>query len=85
MKPLHNNVLIAELKQDKTTESGIILAGEAKERSQQALVMAVGPEVTQVKLHDKVIPDWSKGRVTKIGELQGVVIKEEDILCIIEE
>jgi co-chaperonin GroES (HSP10) len=84
MKPLRNEVLIAELKQEKQTDSGIILTGK-EERSHVALVMAIGPRVESLQVHQKVIPDWSKGRVVTVGELQGVVISEDDILGIVED
>lgn len=85
MRPLRNKVLIAELKEKKETDSGIILSSAAEERSHVAMVMAVGPECELVKVHDKVIPEWNKGQVAQIGDLQGVVISEDDILAVIED
>ena len=85
MKPLHNKILLAELKESKETDSGIILSSAVEERSHVALVMAIGPEVQDIKLHDKVVPDWSKGQVCQVGDLQGVIIKEEDILAVVED
>jgi len=83
MRPLRNNVLIAELKQKQETESGIILTSD-QGKSQEALVVGVGSEVKHLKLEDKVIPDWSKGNICTVDGIQCVVISEDDILAVIE-
>ena len=61
--PLFDRVVLKPLVAEETTKSGIVLPGQAKEKPQQAEVIAVGPgglvdgkEVTmQVKVGDKVI------------------------------
>ena len=61
--PLADRVVLKQLEAEETTKSGIILAGSAQEKPQEAEVVAVGPggvvdgkEVTmQVKVGDKVI------------------------------
>ena len=61
--PLGDKVVLKQLEAEETTKSGIVLPGQAKEKPQQAEVVAVGPggmidgkEVTmQVKAGDKVI------------------------------
>ena len=83
MRPLRNNVLIAELKKKNETESGIVLTTD-QGKSQEALVVGVGSEVKYLKLEDKVIPDWSKGSVCTVEGIQCVVISEDDILAVIE-
>ena len=63
--PLGDKVVLKQLEAEETTKSGIVLPGQAKEKPQQAEVVAVGPggmidgkEVTmQVKAGDKVIED----------------------------
>ena len=79
---------------EETTKSGIVLPGQAKEKPQQAEVIAVGPgglvdgkEVTmQVKVGDKVI--FSKYSGTEVeGESEKdklVIVKQNDILAVIE-
>jgi chaperonin GroES len=83
MRPLRNNVLLAELKKKSETESGIILTSD-QGKSQEALVVGVGSEVKYLKLEDTVIPDWSKGSVCTVEGIQCVVISEDDILAVIE-
>lgn len=77
---------------EETTKSGIVLPGQAKEKPQQAEVIAVGPggivdgkEVTmQVKAGDKVIFSKYSGTEVKIDEDEYIIVKQNDILAVIE-
>ena len=92
--PLFDRVVLKPLVAEETTKSGIVLPGQAKEKPQQAEVIAVGPgglvdgkEVTmQVKVGDKVI--FSKYSGTEVeGESENdklVIVKLNDILAVIE-
>ena len=76
LKPLFDKVVLKQEIQEETTKSGIILPGEAKEKPQQAEVVAVGPggvvdgkEVKmQVKVGDKVIYSKYAGTEIKIED-----------------
>ena len=69
-----------------------ILQGQAKEKPQQAEVIAVGPggvvdgkEVTmQVKVGDKVIFSKYAGTEVKLEEEEYIVVKQNDILAVVE-
>ena len=90
--PLFDRIVLKQLAAEETTKSGIVLPGQAKEKPQQAEVVAVGPggvvdgkEVTmQVKVGDKVI--YSKYAVSEVevDEEKYVIVKQNDILAIIE-
>ena len=92
--PLFDKVVLKPLVAEETTKSGIVLPGQAKEKPQQAEVIAVGPgglvdgkEVSmQVKTGDKVI--FSKYSVTEIDtgedDEKYVIVKQSDILAVIE-
>lgn len=90
--PLGDRVVLKQLVAEETTKSGIVLPGQAKEKPQQAEVVAVGPggvvdgkEVTmQVKVGDKVIYSKYSGTEVKIDEEELIVVKQNDILAIIE-
>ena len=77
---------------EETTKSGIVLPGQAKEKPQQAEVIAVGPggvidgkEVTmQVKAGDKVIYSKYSGTEVEVDEEKYVIVKQNDILAVIE-
>lgn len=90
--PLGDRVVIKALVAEETTKSGIVLPGQAKEKPQQAEVVAVGPggmidgkEVTmQVKPGDKVIYSKYSGTEVKLEEDELIIVKQSDILAIIE-
>lgn len=90
--PLGDRVVLKQLVAEETTKSGIVLPGQAKEKPQQAEVIAVGPggvvdgkEVTmQVKTGDKVIFSKYSGTEVEVDEEKYVVVKQNDILAVIE-
>ena len=90
--PLFDKVVLKQLVAEETTKSGIVLPGQAKEKPQQAEVIAVGPggivdgkEVTmQVKAGNKVIFSKYSGTEVKIDEDEYIIVKQNDILAVIE-
>ena len=90
--PLGDRVVIKALVAEETTKSGIVLPGQAKEKPSQAEV-AVGPggvvdgkEVTmQVKPGDKVIYSKYAGTEVKLDDEEYIVVKQNDILAVIED
>ena len=90
--PLFDRVVFKQLVAEETTKSGIVLPGQAKEKPQQAEVIAVGPggvvdgkEVTmQVKVGDKVIYSKYSGTEVEVEDEKFVVVKQNDILAVIE-
>ena len=91
--PLGDKVVLKHLVAEETTKSGIVLPGQAKEKPQQAEVIAVGPggmvdgkEVTmQVKVGDKVIYSKYAGTNVKFGTEEYIVVKQNDVLAIVED
>jgi co-chaperonin GroES (HSP10) len=85
-KPLGKKVLIAEIKRESTTSSGIIIEGkDAGGDSRSGKVLAVGPEVTSVSVDDKVLLEWNKAAVVSIDGAQRVVVLEEHIVAVLED
>lgn len=90
--PLGDKVVLKQLEAEETTKSGIVLPGQAKEKPQQAEVVAVGPggvidgkEVTmQVKVGDQVIYSKYAGTEVKLGDDEYIVVKQNDIVAIVE-
>ena len=82
--PLKDRVLIAEVKKENVTASGIVIEGRTGETS-PGKVLAIGPDVKEVKIGDTVYLDWSKSSLVKVGGDQRVVIKEEDIYGVLED
>ena len=90
--PLFDKVELKQLVAEETTASGIVLPGAAKEKPQQAEVIAVGPggvvdgkEVTmQVKAGDKVIYSKYSGTEVELEKEKYVIVKQSDILAVVE-
>ncbi len=91
--PLGDKVVLKQLEAEETTKSGIVLPGQAQEKPQQAEVIAVGPGgtvdgkevVMQVKPGDKVIYSKYAGTDVKLGDDEYVVVKQSDIVAIVED
>ncbi|MDR1669522.1 MAG: co-chaperone GroES [Oscillospiraceae bacterium] len=92
LKPLADRVVIKMVESEETTKSGIILTGNAKEKPQVAEVLAVGPGgnvegkdiVMYVKAGDKVITSKYAGTEIKIDGEELMVVKQNDILAVVE-
>ena len=90
--PLFDKVVLKQLVAEETTASGIVLPGAAKEKPQQAEVIAVGPggvvdgkEVTmQDKAGDKVIYSKYSGTEVELEKEKYVIVKQSDILAVVE-
>ena len=83
--PLKTQVLVAENKKEDTTESGIIVEDtRGTGNTAKATVLAVGPDVTDVKVDDVILLDWAKASPVKIGDVQRAMIKEEFIIAVFE-
>ena len=90
--PLGDRVVLKQLVAEETTKSGIVLPGQSKEKPQQAEVIAVGPGGTVdgkevkmgVKVGDQVIYSKYAGTEVKLDEEEYIVVKQNDILAIIE-
>ena len=93
IKPLADRVVLKMTEAEETTKGGIILAGNAKEKPQIAEVIAVGPggvvdgkeTVMTVKVGDKVLTSKYSGTEVKCGGEEYVVVKQSDILAIVED
>ena len=85
IQPLHDKVLIAENKRESTTTSGIILDSQGVGESKSGTVLAIGPDVTDVQVGDVIYLMWNKAQIVKVGDAQRVIIKQEDIVAVLEK
>lgn len=84
ISPLADRVL-AELEQAKTkTASGLYLPENAKEKPKTATVLAVGPDVKQVKVGNKILFKEYSTTEVKLDGKDYLLIKEEDILATVK-
>ena len=88
LKPLFDKVVIKAIETEERTASGIVLPGSAQEKPQLAEVIAVGPGTDDtkmvVKVGDRVVYSKYAGSEIKIDNKEVVIIRQTDILAIVE-
>ena len=94
LKPLSDRLVIEPQEKEEKTASGIILPETAKEKPQKGIVLAAGPGRTDdngkriemdVKTGDVVLYAKFAGTEVKINDRKLLIIKESDILAIVEK
>ena len=92
LKPLGDKVVLQYQDVEEKTESGIILPDSAKEKPQEAVVIAVGPGkckdgqrvAMQVKEGDKVIYSEYAGTEVELDDKKYIIVGQDDIIAIVE-
>ncbi len=94
IRPLHDKILVKRLQEEEKTKGGIIIPDTAKEKPMEGEVVAVGKgRVTEegkvvaldVKAGDRVLFSKYAGTEVKIEGTEYLIMREEDILGIIEK
>ena len=92
-RPLHDRVLVKRIEQEAKTKGGIIIPETAKEKPQEGEVVAVGPGARNedgeivaldVQTGDRILFGKWSGSEVKIDNEELLIMKESDILGIIE-
>jgi chaperonin GroES len=92
IRPLGDRVVIKKLEAQEKTKSGIVLTGSAKEKPQEAEVVAVGPggfvdgkEVRmELKVGDKILFSQYSGTEVKFEGEEYTILKQDAILAVVE-
>jgi chaperonin GroES len=93
VRPLHDRILVKRIEEGEVRKGGIIIPDTAKEKPQEGKVVAVGNgRVTEegkkialdVKAGDKILFGKYSGSEVKIDDEEYLILKEEDVLAIIE-
>jgi len=93
IRPLHDRLLVERLEEKEVKKGGIIIPDTAKEKPQEARVIAVGNgKVTDegkkipldVKAGDKILFGKYSGSEVKIDDKEYLIMREEDVLAILE-
>ena len=93
IKPLGDRVVVKAVEAEEKTKTGIILTTAAQEKPQIAEVVAVGPGgnvdgkevVMTVKVGDKVITSKYSGTEVKCDGVEYNIVRQGDILAIVED
>jgi len=93
LKPLNDRVLVKRLEEEMVTAGGIIIPDSAKEKPMKGEIIAVGPGkagddgkrvALAVKTGNKVLFNKYAGTEIKIDGVEHLMMREDDILAIIE-
>ena len=93
LRPLHDRILVRRLEEAEQKRGGIIIPDTAKEKPQQATVLAVGSgritddgkvQPLDVKAGDKVVFGKYAGTEVKIDGEELLIIREDDVLGVLE-
>ena len=93
IRPLHDRVIVKRLEEARTTAGGIVIPDSAAEKPMRGEILAVGSgklldngeiRALQVKVGDKVLFGKYAGTEVKIDGDEIVVMREEDIMGVIE-
>jgi chaperonin GroES len=94
LKPLGDRVVAKPVEQEEQTSSGIYLPETAKEKPQQAEVLAVGPGnrdedgdriPMDIKVGDIVLYARYSGTTVKLNGTEYLILKESDVLALVEK
>jgi len=94
IKPLGNRIVVKRIEAEEKTAGGIVLPDTAKEKPKQGEVIAVGEGTrtddgktipTQVKKGDRVVFSSYAGTEVTLGDEEFLIMKEDDVLGILEE
>ena len=94
IKPLSDRVVVKLVEAEEKTKTGIFLTASAQEKPQIAEVVAVGPGARddngklipmEVKVGDKVITGKYAGTEVKMDGNEYTIVKQSDILAIVED
>lgn len=92
-RPLHDRVLVKRLEPEQKTASGIVIPDRATEKPDQGEVIAVGNgnilkdgsiQALQVKVGDRILFGKYDGQTTKVQGEELLVLREEEIMAVIE-
>lgn len=83
-KPLKDRVFVSYSEEGEKTAGGLYIPDSAKEKPQKGKVEAVGSEVKEVKVGSTILFDKYSGSKVNIDNNEYLIIKEEDILGIVE-
>ncbi len=93
IRPLHHRVIVKRVEAERTTSSGIVIPDSAGEKPDQGEILAVGHgkilengEVRKmdVKVGDRVLFGKYAGQTVKVDGQELLVMREEDIMGVLE-
>lgn len=84
LQPLADRIVAKPVEAESKTASGILLPDQSKEKTQMAEVLAVGKDVKEVKVGDRIVHTEYGPNHFKQGSEELLIVKEEDVLGIVK-
>jgi chaperonin GroES len=94
IRPLHDRIIVKRLEEERKTASGIVIPDTAAEKPDQGEVVAVGNgkvlddgklRTLEVKVGDKILFGKYSGQTVKVEGEELLVMREEDVMGVIEK
>lgn len=94
IRPLHDRVVVRRLEEERTTAGGIVIPDSATEKPMRGVVIAIGDgkvldngdvRALAVKVGDEVLFGKYSGTEVKVAGQELVVMREDDIMGVIEK
>ena len=94
IRPLQDRIIVKRIEEEEKTKGGIIIPDSAKEKPMEGKVIAVGTgkilengtkQLLEVKQGDRILFGKYSGTEVKIDEVEHLIMREDDILGIIEK
>ena len=85
LQPLADRIVLEQIESVEKTSSGIILPDSAKEKPEQAKVIAIGPDVKGVKVGEVELYTKYGPNEVKVDGNEYLIVKEEDVMAIIKK
>ena len=81
VKPLHDRIVAVKEEPQTKTASGLYLPDGAKEKPAEAKVVAVGKDVKEIKVGDRIIYKEYSTTSVKVDKQEYLIVSEEDVLA----
>ncbi len=94
IRPLQDRIIVKRIEEEEKTKGGIIIPDSAKEKPMEGEVISVGSgkvldngtkQVPEVKAGDRVLFGKYSGTEVKIDDIEHLIMREDDILGVIEK
>lgn len=94
LRPLHDRIIVERLEESETTKGGIVIPETAKEKPQKGKVLAVGKgkigddgsiRPLDLKVNDIVLFGKYSGTEVRIDNEDRLIMREDDVLAVIEK
>ncbi len=94
IRPLGDRILVKRVEQEQKTKGGIIIPDTAQEKPQEAEVVAVGEgrvlengtkRTLDLKVGERILFSKYSGTEIKLNDIEHLIIKEEDVLGVIQK